>query len=179
MKNLYTEAEVSYDENIKVELKGREVTVKGPMGTLKKNIPCSVTIKNDPKARKVKVYRYFNNKREKAPINTVRTIIGNMIQGCQNSYTYTCKAFYNHHPMRFSLKNNAVHVDNFLGERRAKVFPLPDGIKWAASETKDYYTITGNSKEQVGNFYSMMHINLRARGFDRRRFNDGFFIISK
>ena len=162
-----------------MNVKGRTIEVSGPKGKITKTIPCEVTIKNDKKAAKVKVYRYFNDKAQKSMVKTSKTLIQNMIDGVTDEFTYTARAFYNHHPMRFAIKEGSLCVDNFLGARRSIKFAIPQGITWTPAELKDYYYISGKNKEQVGTFFSTLHTTLVATKFDRRRFNDGFYLIQK
>ncbi|MES1904247.1 MAG: hypothetical protein MHPSP_004929, partial [Paramarteilia canceri] len=93
---------------VKVELKARRIKVTGPNGVLEKVIPCQVTIKKVPGEDKIKVLRYFSSKREKSLINTSASLIENMIIGVTKGFHYTTRAFTDHFPLRFAVKDGVL-----------------------------------------------------------------------
>lgn len=149
------------------------------MGERTELIPCQVTIKNNAKEGTILVYRYFSNKREKSLVQTACSLVSNLIQGVDAGFQYTVRAFYNHHPMRVSVADNVLKVENFMGGRNAFKFPIPSGVTFKPQELKDYFTISGNNKAEVGRFFSNVHTCVKAKGKDRRKFLDGIYLISR
>ena len=76
---------ITVPEGIEVKLDGQKITVKGPKGTLEKNINENITVKLENNV--ITVTRPNDEKENKSLQGLTRTLINNMIQGVSNEYT--------------------------------------------------------------------------------------------
>ena len=76
---------ITVPEGIEVKLDGQKITVKGPKGTLEKNINENITVKLENNV--ITVTRPNDEKENKSLHGLTRTLINNMIQGVSNEYT--------------------------------------------------------------------------------------------
>ena len=76
---------ITVPEGIEVKLDGQKITVKGPKGTLEKNINENITVKLENNV--ITVTRPNDEKENGSLHGLTRTLINNMIQGVSNEYT--------------------------------------------------------------------------------------------
>merc|ERR1712102_189918 len=108
-----------------VTVKSRQLTVKGPRGTLTRDfrhlgVDMVVTGRKD--ARKLKVEKWFGKRKELAAVRTVCSHVENMMKGVTLGFLYKMRAVYAHFPINIAVSNNDTHVEirNFL-ERSSPV----------------------------------------------------------
>jgi large subunit ribosomal protein L6 len=137
---------VTIPQGVSVSLKDTTLTVKGPMGELKRAFyhpKISIKVSKDD----VAIETHMPKKKENALVGTWEAHIANMIRGVTKGYKYTMKVVYSHFPVKTILKDNEFVIENFLGEshpRTAKIF----------GETKveikgDTITLSGINLEEV------------------------------
>ena len=76
---------ITVPEGVEVKLDGQKITVKGPKGTLEKDINKNITVKLDNNV--ITVTRPNDEKENRSLHGLTRTLINNMIQGVSNEYT--------------------------------------------------------------------------------------------
>ena len=99
-----------------------------------------------------------------------------MAEGVMYGYKIELKIVYSHFPMSLQIEKGTVNIKNFLGEkfpRKAKIL----GATKVESKGQDV-TITGVSKEEVGQTASNLELTTKVRGKDIRRYQDGIYIIA-
>lgn len=99
MKQIVTNQTVKIPEGLTVTAKGRQVTVTGPRGTLKrsfKHLALDIHMVNQ---RLLKVEKWFGTKKELASVRTVCSHIENMLKGVTKGYQYKMRAVYAHFPI--------------------------------------------------------------------------------
>ena len=107
-------------DGISVLLEDRIISVKGKLGTIKKDftkLPAFLTIENNI----VKIEPYGTRRKDFAISKTAQSIINNMIKGVENGYKYRMKIVFAHFPITVKIKDGKVHVENFFGERKARI----------------------------------------------------------
>ena len=80
-------------EGISVSLEERTISVKGKLGTVKKDftkLPAFLTIENNI----LKIEPYGTRRKDFAISKTAQSIINNMIKGVQNGYKYRMKIVF-------------------------------------------------------------------------------------
>lgn len=76
---------ITVPAGVEVKLDGQKITVKGPKGTLEKDINKNITVKLENNV--ITVIRPNDEKENRSLHGLTRTLINNMIQGVSNEYT--------------------------------------------------------------------------------------------
>jgi len=167
---------VEIPDEVQVEVKGKVVTVKGPLGTLTRNFShAPVEIRLD--GNKVIVEAYWPKKRERAMIGTVASHIKNMITGVTKGFTYKMKIVFTHFPIQVSVEGDKVVIRNFLGERAPRIAKIMPGVK--VEVTKEDVIVKGIDIEAVGQTAANIEQATKVKGKDIRVFLDGIYIYEK
>ena len=167
---------VEIPEGVNVNFSGREITVTGPRGELRRDImgsPVSITVKDS----KVGISSANERRKVKSHAGTWASHIRNMITGVTNGYEARLKIVYSHFPMKFTVEGDSVKIGNFLGERKDRTTKVKGDVK--VELKKDVVIVTGNSKEEVGQAAAVIETMAKVRGFDKRVFQDGVHLTHK
>jgi large subunit ribosomal protein L6 len=170
-------AEVEAPASVTIKKEGNLIQVKGPVGTVKKDftkLPATVTVQGN----KITIKPYGTRKRDLAVTNTARSIIGGMIKGVEKGYTYKLKIIFAHFPISVKVKGKEVHVENFFGERSARISRII-GDATKVSIVGEDVVIQGPSLEHVSQTAANIELSTRTKGKDQRVFLDGLYIYSK
>jgi large subunit ribosomal protein L6 len=164
-------------EGISVFLEDRIISVKGKLGTIKKDftkLPAFLTIENNI----VKIEPYGTRRKDFAISKTAQSIINNMIKGVQNGYKYRMKIVFAHFPITVKIKDGKVHVENFFGERKARISNIV-GDSTKVSIEGDDIVITGPHLEHVSQTAANIELSTRVKNKDQRVFLDGVYVYSR
>ena len=164
-------------EGISVSLEERTISVKGKLGTIKKDftkLPAFLTIENNI----VKIEPYGSRRKDFAISKTAQSIINNMIKGVQNGYKYRMKIVFAHFPITVKIKDGKVHVENFFGERKARISNIVGDSTKVAIEGDDI-VITGPHLEHVSQTAANIELSTRVKNKDQRVFLDGVYVYSR
>lgn len=164
-------------DGISVSLEDRIISVKGKLGTIKKDftkLPAFLTIENNI----VKIEPYGTRRKDFAISKTAQSIINNMIKGVQNGYKYRMKIVFAHFPITVKIKDGKVHVENFFGERKARISNIV-GDSTKVSIEGDDIVITGPHLEHVSQTAANIELSTRVKNKDQRVFLDGVYVYSR
>lgn len=164
-------------EGISVSLEERTMSVKGKLGTIKKDftkLPAFLTIENNI----VKIEPYGTRRKDFAISKTAQSIINNMIKGVQKGYKYRMKIVFAHFPITVKIKDGKVHVENFFGERKARISNIVGDSTKVAIEGDDI-VITGPHLEHVSQTAANIELSTRVKNKDQRVFLDGVYVYSR
>jgi large subunit ribosomal protein L6 len=170
-------AQVEAPASVTIKKEGNLIEVKGPLGTVKKDftkLPATVTVQGNM----ITIKPYGTRKRDLAITNTARSIIGGMIKGVEKGYTYKLKIIFAHFPISVKVKGKEVHVENFFGERSARISRII-GEATKVSIAGEDVVIQGPSLEDVSQTAANIELSTRTKGKDQRVFLDGLYIYSK
>lgn len=170
-------AEVEAPASVTIKKEGNLIEVKGPLGTVKKDftkLPATVTVQGNM----ITIKPYGTRKRDLAITNTARSIIGGMIKGVEKGYTYKLKIIFAHFPISVKVKGKEVHVENFFGERSARISRII-GEATKVSIAGEDVVIQGPSLEDVSQTAANIELSTRTKGKDQRVFLDGLYIYSR
>jgi len=171
------EAEVLVPENVNARIEGNIVTVKGKLGTLKKDIKdIPVVIKVVDK--RISIRPHGKRKKDLAITNTVRSLLRNMLIGVERGFTYKLKIVNAHFPISVKIKGDKVNVENYFGERSPRTSKIV-GESTKVTITGDDVIVQGPSVEDVSQTAANIESSTKMRGKDQRVFLDGLFIYSK
>ncbi|MDF1616030.1 50S ribosomal protein L6 [Petrocella sp. FN5] len=120
------------------------VTVKGPKGTIAKQVPKEMEIKLE--GSEVVVTRPSELKKMKSLHGLTRTLVFNMVEGVTNGYTKVLEI----NGVGYRAKKDGRKLDLSLGYSHPVVMEDPEGIESVVEGNK--ITISGISKEKVGQY---------------------------
>jgi large subunit ribosomal protein L6 len=164
-------------DGISVSIEDRIISVKGKLGTIKKDftkLPAFLSIENNI----VKIEPYGTRRKDFAISKTAQSIINNMIKGVQNGYKYRMKIVFAHFPITVKIKDGKVHVENFFGERKARISNIVGDSTKVAIEGDDI-VITGPHLEHVSQTAANIELSTRVKNKDQRVFLDGVYVYSR
>ncbi|MFH1294419.1 MAG: 50S ribosomal protein L6 [Candidatus Aenigmatarchaeota archaeon] len=168
------EKELEIPSGIDVVIGEGYFTVKGPKGELRRDFPSYV--KASMKDGKV-TFSVEGDRKKTSIAGTMKSHLSNMIHGVTHGYEGRMRFVHSHFPMKVSVDGKNLVVQNFLGERSTRKIPCAGDIKMKVD--KDEVIVTGIDKESVGQAIANIEQKTKVRGFDRRVFQDGIYIIQK
>jgi large subunit ribosomal protein L6 len=164
-------------EGISVTLEDRTILVQGKLGTVKKDftkLPAFLTIEENT----IKILPYGTRRKDFAISKTATSIISNMIKGVQNGYKYKMKVVFAHFPITVKVKDGKVYVENFFGERKARISKIVGDSTKVAIEGDDI-VISGPHLEDVSQTAANIELSTRVKNKDQRVFLDGIYVYSR
>lgn len=171
------EKEVIIPENVEVEVDEKHARVSGPKGELRKEFKHFFDIKVKKEGNKIKVSSSSERRRAKAMVGTIAAHLRNMIKGVTQGYTYKMRIVYTHFPITIKVEGDKILINNFMGENIPRVAKIVGDTK---IEVKGQdITLTGVSREDVGQTAANIEQACRISKYDRRVFQDGIYITEK
>ncbi len=170
------QSSVEMPEGVKVALEGRTLSVKGKLGEAKKSFEkINVNISLD--GNRVVFSPFSTKKKDNVIINTVTSIVNNMVTGVTKGYVYRLKVVYAHFPITVKTKGDQILVENFVGERSPRVSRIVGACK--VSVEGDDIVVKGVSLEDVGQTAANVELATKIKRKDQRIFLDGVYIYHK
>ncbi len=176
--------EIIIPEDVKVNYIKEEnkLIVEGPKGKIEKKFGYDkffLKIEN-----KKLIFEYsFKTLSQKKNAHTVFSIIKNMIKGVKEGFVYKLKIFSTHFPMQVKYQNNKLSVVNFLGEKKPRELEFDKKIlekyKISIKIQGEEIIVEGIDKEVTGNIAAKIEQLTRITDRDRRKFQDGIYIVEK
>lgn len=136
------EKPVILPEGVSTEFKKNNLTVKGPLGSLTKEINSDVKL--NIKSDKIEAIKKSNDKFHRSIFGTVRSIINNMVDGVTKGFTK--KLVIHGMGYKAEVKNNDLWLS--LGFSHPVVYKNPGDISFIVEG--DEITVKGIDKELVG-----------------------------
>jgi large subunit ribosomal protein L6 len=134
---------VQVPDKVEVTVGAADVTVKGPLGTLKQPIATGVAVKRD--GDKVTFAAADETQASNAMSGTMRNIVANMVHGVKTGFEKRLALVGVGY--RAQAQGNKVNLS--LGFSHPIVHQLPDGVK-AETPTQTEIVIKGVDKQKVG-----------------------------
>src|SRR2546429_4627380 len=124
------ERTVSIPDHVSVQVEGRTVKVKGPLGSLQEDLshlPVSINVDDN----KVRLETTWPRKRELGMLGTAAAHIRNMLKGVTDGYRYELKSVYAHFPVTIKAdeRNKEVRIENFTGEKTPRHAKILENVK--------------------------------------------------
>ena len=179
MKYLQKTEIIDIPSGVKVTAKSRVVTVKGPRGELTKQFK-HVKIEIEVKDNKIHVHTYMTTYKQSAILYTIASHIKNMIKGVTVGFRYKMHTVKKHFPIEVAIKDGAVEIGRFLGERNVKTIKLLEGVTAKKNEKdQDEIWFDGIDIDKVALTCAHVFQSCFAKDKDRRKFLDGIYVSEK
>ena len=169
-------AELEIPEGVTVTYDKPMITVQGPLGkTWKsfKKIPVTIDIKDGKVLFKAQGTRDKN----RAIMNTSRSLIRNLCEGVVEGYTIKMKIVFSHFPITVKVEGKTVLIENFQGERAARKTKIWGDTKVVPKG--DDVIITGHVLTDVSQTAAEIENGSRVKNKDHRVFLDGVYKFEK
>lgn len=136
-------APVSVPSGVTVTIKGQNVEVKGPKGTLNTDIPEPITAAQE--GDEIIVSRPDDHRKSRSLHGLSRSLVNNMVVGVTQGFTIKMEIFGVGYRVQLKGKN----LEFSLGFSHPVVIEAPQGVTFAVDgNTK--FSITGIDKQEVG-----------------------------
>ncbi len=161
------EEKIEIPEGVTVDVKGMQITAKGPKGELTRIFKAyETTIEKNGNTIIVKGQKL-------ALARTIKSLINSMCIGVKEGFEKHMKVVFSHFPITLTVKNNKLEIKNFIGEKNprfAKIEPNSELI----IKGQDV-TVKGIDKYAVGQTAANLLIATKIRKLDPRVFQDGIY----
>ena len=165
-------------DDVAVSINDRSVTVSGTKGEMTRELWYPhIMIRQIGDEINVDVDSAIVRKKQKAMIGTLTSHIKNMIEGVMHGYRYRMKLVYSHFPVQLRIDGGKFVIGNFLGEKKDRLANILDGVDVVING--DEVTVTGISKESVGQTAANIEQATRIKALDPRVFQDGIYVVEK
>ena len=136
-------APIEIPEGVEVKLDGKHLTVKGPKGTLERDIHKNITVTIEDNI--VKVTRPDDQNFNKGLHGLTRTLIKNMIEGVKHEFTRTLQI----NGVGYRVQKQGNNLNLTLGYSHQVIFEAPEGITFDVPDANTI-VVRGIDKELVG-----------------------------
>lgn len=134
---------INIPDGVEVKLDGHHITVKGPKGTLERDLHKNITVTMQDKV--INVTRSDDEPENRSLHGLTRTLINNMIEGVLNEYKRNLEI--NGVGYRAQKKGNKLVMN--LGYSHPVEMDPPEGITFDVADS-NHITVRGIDKELVG-----------------------------
>ncbi|HIU51676.1 MAG TPA: 50S ribosomal protein L6 [Candidatus Merdicola faecigallinarum] len=136
-------APITVPENVEVTLNGQKLTVKGPKGTLEREIHKNMTVTIDQKV--ITVTRPDDEPSNRSLHGLTRTLIKNMIEGVTNEFSKELQI----NGVGYRVQKQGNNLNLTLGYSHPVIFEAPAGITFDVPNANTII-VKGIDKELVG-----------------------------
>jgi len=170
------ESTIAVPGGVSVSKDGNIFKVKGPKGELSRNFAhprVNIAIGEG----NVIVSCEYPRIKEKAMVGTYMAHLRNMFRGVTEGYTYNMKVIFSHFPMKVAVKGTQVQIDNYMGGKAPRIADIVGNTTVKVNGAD--ITVTSSDIEACGQTAANIEKATSRRGFDRRIFQDGIYIVGK
>ena len=171
-----TETAIEIPDEVSAEVSNLDLTVEGPNGSVTRTLwypSVSVSVEDD----EVVITADADDAKTNATVGTFESHVSNMIHGVTEGWEYEMEVYYAHFPMQVDVEGDEVVIENFLGERAERRTPLRGDTE--VQVDGEVVTLSGPSKEDVGQTAADIEQLTRVTDKDNRVFQDGVYITQK
>ncbi|MED5812730.1 50S ribosomal protein L6 [Mycolicibacterium sp. 050232] len=129
---------------VDVTIDGRNVSVKGPKGTLTLDVSEPITVERNEDGAIV-VSRPDDERRSRSLHGLSRTLVANLVTGVTEGYTQKMEIF----GVGYRVQLKGSNLEFALGYSHPVVIEAPEGITFAV-ETPTKFSVSGIDKQKVG-----------------------------
>lgn len=167
---------VEIPENVQLTLEGRKITVQGPKGKIVKDFT-HTKLDMIKEGNSIKLSIENPRRTQAALIGTISAHIKNMIKGVTVGWVYKMKIVFVHFPTAVKVVGKEVHIENFLGERKARIAAILGETKITIKQ--DDIILEGIDIDDVSQTAANIQTRSRVKNKDLRKFLDGIYVYSR
>ena len=169
---------VSIPDQVSVQVEGRTVKVKGPLGSLQEDLshlPVSIDVDDN----KVRLETSWPRKREIGMLGTAAAHVRNMLKGVTQGYRYELRTVYAHFPVTVKVDEKAkvLKIENFTGEKTPRYAKIVEGVK--VDVKGEDISVEGIDLKSVSQTAANIQDSTKIRKKDLRVFLDGIYVSGK
>ncbi|WP_311172354.1 50S ribosomal protein L6 [Halobellus ordinarius] len=171
-----TREEIEIPDEVSAEVSNLDLTIEGPNGSVTRTLwypSVSVSVEDGA----VVITAEETDAKTNATVGTFESHVTNMIHGVTEGWEYEMEVYYAHFPMQVDVDGDEVVIENFLGERSERRTPIRGDTE--VQVDGEVVTLTGPSKEDVGQTAADIEQLTRVTDKDTRVFQDGVYITQK
>jgi large subunit ribosomal protein L6 len=171
-----TRTAIEIPDEVSAEVSNLDLTVEGPNGSVTRTLwypSVSVSVEDG----EIVISADEDDAKTNATVGTFESHVSNMIHGVTEGWEYEMEVYYAHFPMQVNVEGDEVVIENFLGERSQRRTPLRGDTE--VQVDGEVVTLTGPSKEDVGQTAADIEQLTRVTDKDNRVFQDGVYITQK
>lgn len=182
---LLTTFDVAIPKDLKVTVGKRNITVTGPLGTLKRNFKHATLLlrllANKKGGRVVRVEVWNGDRKQNATAKAVSSEIKQLILGVQSGFKFEMKFVYAHFPINCNITpdKKQIEVRNYIGNRNSYVVKMLHGVKVDKAEEKDTIEVWGIDLEKVSQSAASIQQACQVQNKDIRKFLDGVYVSKR
>ena len=169
---------VSIPDQVSVQVEGRTVKVKGPLGSLQEDLshlPVSINVNDN----KVQLETSWPRKREIGMLGTAAAHVRNMLKGVTQGYRYELRTVYAHFPVTVKVDEKAkvLKIENFTGEKTPRYAKILEGVK--VDIKGEDLSVEGIDLKSVSQTAANIQDSTKIKKKDLRVFLDGIYVSGK
>mgnify|MGYP000433489126 FL=1 len=134
---------IAVPAGVEVKIDGQKITVKGPKGTLEREIHKNISVEMENNT--IKVTRPNNEALNRSLHGLTRTLISNMIEGVEKEYTRELQI----NGVGYRAQKQGNNLNLTLGYSHPVIFEAPEGITFDVPNPNTII-VKGIDKELVG-----------------------------
>ncbi|WP_096389448.1 50S ribosomal protein L6 [Halopenitus persicus] len=168
--------EIDIPDDVSADIDHLDLTVEGPNGSVTRRLwypDVEVTVEDGA----VVIAADAEDAKTNATVGTFESHVANMVHGVTEGWEYRMEVFYAHFPMQVTVDGDDVVIENFLGEKAARRTPVRGDTD--VQVDGEEITLSGPSKEDVGQTAADIEQLTRVSDKDTRVFQDGVYIVEK
>ena len=170
------EVVIPVPDSVKASVINKILHVQGPLGKTRKTFK-KIPVNLQVEGKNIVLKSIGIRKRDYAIFKTAESIINTLIKGVQTGYTFKMKIVYAHFPITVKVKDGHIHVENFQGERAARVSKIFGDTKVVPKG--DDVLISGPVLTDVSQTAGSLQQNTKVKNKDHRVFLDGLYLYEK
>ncbi len=168
-------AEIELPDKVNASVSDSTLSVTGPEGSSSRAFPSDRISMSVEKGRLV--LKPLSGKKEvRRVIGSFKAHASNMVKGALSGHHYRLKICSGHFPMNVSVSGREFVVKNIFGEKTPRKLVLREGVSVKVSGSD--IDVKSADKELAGMAAASIEQLTKRRAFDRRRFQDGIYIVS-
>ncbi|HYK93831.1 MAG TPA: 50S ribosomal protein L6 [Thermoplasmata archaeon] len=171
-------ATVPIPAGVAISQSGGTLRVKGPLGEVRRGFPNdALKLEVSGGEARLTLAIDWNRRRAQALLHSWEAHLRNMAGGVTTGFEAKLKIVAAHFPMKVSVKEHTLLIENFLGEKYPRSAPLVAGVE--ATVDGDFVLLSGYDVEHVGQSSANIERATRIRDYDPRVFQDGIYIVER